>query len=234
MDLGVNEAASRLGVHPSRVRQLLHAGDLGGRQISGVWLISANDVARRASRRSQPGRPLAPARAWGLLDLLDHGSAPWLSPVARSQVRQVLRGISGADADRWRAVLRARSEVHPSRAHPAALRRLLDTPGVRASGSIDVAGHGIDLVVVNALPEVYVTASEWPQLARSLHLVTVHTGVPDVVVRVPRIPLAFAHRLSLGAAAVAADLMDSDEPRAVVAGAAKLNELSRQLLPTGQ
>lgn len=84
-------------------------------------------MALLASRRSRPGRPLAPQRAWALLSLLEGGVAGWLSPVGRSQVRSLMRDLNGGDADRWRAALQARSAVLRCRAHPAAVRYLLET-----------------------------------------------------------------------------------------------------------
>lgn len=228
MDIGVREAADKLGVDDSRVRQLLRSHDLAGRRIGREWLVSASGVSRLASRRSQPGRPLAPARAWGLLDLLDGGSAPWLSPVARSQVRQLGRRLSGADADRWRAALRARSEVHRCQAHPAALRRFMSEPLARFGGPDEAERHGFDLLAVRARPEVYVPEFEWARLSQSLHLLDA-VGEPDVVVRLPREVWPFESRDHVGVAVLAADLLDSDEPRAIMAGAAKLNELSHEI-----
>jgi len=227
VDIGVREAADKLGVDQSRVRQLLRSHDLAGRQVGREWLVSADDVARLASRPSLPGRPLAPARAWGLLDLLDGGGAPWLSPVARSQVRQLGRRLSGVDADRWRAALRARSDVHRCQAHPAAVGRLLEEPSARRGGPGEAQRLGADLVVVVGRPEIYLPAEEWSRLAQTLHLIDA-VGDPDVMVRVPRDVWPFEDQA--GVAVLAADLLDSDEPRAIRAGAAKLNELSGHAL----
>jgi hypothetical protein len=167
---------------------------------------------------------MAPERAWGLLDLLDGGSAPWLSAVARSQVRELGRRLSGADANRWRAALRARSDVHRHQAHPAALRRLLADPSVLLGGPGEAARLGADLVDVGGRPEVYAPAAEWSRLVRSLHLLDAIED-PDVVVRVPRV-WPFEGRDNVGLAVVAADLLGADDPRAVRAGAVALNELS--------
>jgi hypothetical protein len=165
--------------------------------------------------------------------LLDGGSAAWLAPVARSQVRRLGRRLSGADADHWRAALRARSEVHRCQAHPAALRRLLEEPSVRAGGPAEAERLGVDLVVVRGRPEVYVPTPEWPRLARSLHLVDA-AGDPDVVVRLPHEVWPFEGRNDAGVAVLAADLLDCDEPRAIAAGATKLNELSDHILGAGR
>jgi excisionase family DNA binding protein len=228
VDIGVSEAAERLGVDVSRVRQLLRGHQLAGHRVGREWLVSASELSRFAARPNRPGRPMAPARAWGLLDLLDGGSAPWLSAVARSQVRQLGRRLSGADANEWRAALRARSDVHRCQAHPAALRRVLAEPVVRLGGPAEAAHLGSDLVAVDRYLEVYAPAEEWPRLMRSLHLIDA-VDDPDVVVRVPRF-WPFEGRDDVGLAVLAADLLEADDPRAVAAGASSLNDLSADTL----
>lgn len=51
------EAAARLGVNQSRVRQLLLAKELHGEKIGRDWHITAAEVARFARERRGPGRP---------------------------------------------------------------------------------------------------------------------------------------------------------------------------------
>ena len=224
MDLSVQEAAARLGVDSSRVRQLISANRLGARHVGRAWVVSADDVNRLAEFRHRPGRPLAPARAWGLLDMLDGGCAPWLRPVARSQVRAVMRGLDGADASRWRSALRARSEVHRIEAHPAALRRLAADPAVRIAGAKRAAAAGADLVVVEEVPEFYVPAADWPQLRKRLHLREADAH-GNLLVRVPAGVWPWSPDVPVGRAALAADLLESLEPRVVHAGVQVLNEL---------
>lgn len=227
MDLSVREAAERLGVDDSRVRQLIAADLLGARRLGRAWLVSADDVNRLARHRSSPGRPLAPARAWALLDLLDGGSAAWLSPVARSQVRKLLRQLAGADADRWRSALRARSEVHPVNAHPSALRRLDSDPAVKPAGLDRAARAGADVVAVAPVPEVYVQAAQWPGVRRRLALREAGDR-GNLVVRVPAGVWPWPEGAPVGRAALAADLLESAEPRAVHAGVQMLNDLAHR------
>jgi excisionase family DNA binding protein len=227
MELSVREAAERLGVDDSRVRQLIAADLLGARRVGRAWLVSDEDVRRLSRRRPGPGRPMAPARAWALLDLLDGGSAPWLSPVARSQVRELLRRLDGADADRWRSALRSRGEVHRVDAHPAALRRLDEDPAVHAAGPKRAAAAGADLVAIDPVREVYVPADEWPRLHRRLALREAE-GSGNLLVRVPAQVWPWPDDAPVGRAALAADLLDSDEPRAVRAGVQVLNELAER------
>ena len=148
MEINVREASRRLGVNDSRARQLLRAGDLRGRRVGNSWLVLAEDVARLERGRRRPGRPLAPKRAWAVLDLLDGCQASWLSASARSQVRRYLADFDDPGADDWRAALRARSRVVAVVAHPAAVDRLRHADGVYAAGSDAAARRGFDLVAV--------------------------------------------------------------------------------------
>lgn len=229
MEVNVAEAARRLGVNDSRVRQLLRAGELRGRRLGGSWLIPAEEVARRERSERRPGRPLAPKRAWGVLDLLDGGRAAWLSAPARSQVRRYLADLNGPSADGWRAALRGRSRVLDVAAHPAAIERLRRIDGVQQVGPIAVADRGFDVVdLAEPLPEFYVAAESWPELSRSLALR--EAADPNLRIRLPNEvwPFADPERLGhavVGDAVLAADLLDADEPRAVAAGAVRLDEL---------
>jgi excisionase family DNA binding protein len=225
MDIAVNDAAERLGVHPTRVRQLVRSGDLAGHRVGRVWLVDPQDVARLAGQKARAGRPLAPARAWGLLDLLDGGSALWLPSVARSQVRHLLSKLNGADADCWRAALRSRSQVLRVRAHPAAISRLLAEPQVLAAGPAEAARMGVDLLAMGQIPQFYVPSGRWPELVRALHIVEM-PAESNLLVRLPRGVWPFEGHSHPGVAALAADLLESAEPRAVSGGVAKLNELS--------
>ena len=58
------EAAVRLGVDPSRVRQLIRAGRLPARKQGRDWWIEEADLARVQERK--PGRPRRPEGSIGL------------------------------------------------------------------------------------------------------------------------------------------------------------------------
>jgi hypothetical protein len=163
---------------------MLRSGRLAGRKVGPVWLVDSAEVQRAVREKAPSGRPLNPAQTWGVLDLLGGGDAPWLDAVGRSRARVHARGLAGADASRWRAVLRRRQERIPCRVHPAALQRLLDVPGVVAAGAGAAAAAGADLVVLKALPEVYVSPAQWPDLARRLAIRRDEVD-PNLVVRVP-------------------------------------------------
>lgn len=227
MDLSVAEAAARLHVDRSRVEQLLRCGRLPGRRSGRMWLVDADALAQLGEQVRPSGRPMAPARAWALLDLLDGGHAPWLSAVARSQVRARLRDLADADADadRWHALLRARSQVLAVRVHPAALPRMQaeDASVVLPAGAGRAVEIGADLVAVDSLAEVYIRAENWPALARRFHAKIVPAD-GNLRVRLPQGVWPFADQDEVGAAALAADLLESPEPRAVSAGLHLLRE----------
>lgn len=227
-DLSVGEAARALGVDESRVRQLLRNGALPGRRIGRAWLVPAEAVALLVQQRPAGGRPLSPQRAWGLLDVLDGGRAPWLDRYARSKVRAHLRRLVGAEPAVWRDALRARERRHAIEAHRAALARLATSDGVWPAGPAAASQAGADLVAPGAVPEFYVNAGLWPGLVEQLRLREAPRR-PDVVVRIPEDLWPFGPS-GPGRAAVAASLLDSVEWRAVRAGGEVLNDLGAQIL----
>ena len=234
MDLSVEQAAQRLRVDESRVRRLLREGRLAGHRFGGSWVVDGDDVARLESlspRGGEPrpvGRPMSAQRAWGLLELLDGGRAPWLSPVARSQVRAQARALAGADASRWRAALHARSDLRRVGVHPAAIARLQAEPGVLVAGPGEAAARGLDLVALGAQPELYVRRDAWQDLVVRYAL-DEHSSRPSLMVRVPRGGWWPADG-ELSVPVLAADLLENAEPRAVNAAARELKDRASALL----
>jgi excisionase family DNA binding protein len=234
MDLSGEQVAQRLRVDESRVRRLLREGRLAGHRFGGSWVVDGDDVVRLESlspRGGEPrpvGRPMSAQRAWGLLELLDRGRAPWLSPVARSQVRAQARALAGADASRWCAALHARSDLRRVAVHPAAMSRLEEEPGVLVAGPGEAAAQGLDLVALGAQPELYVRRDVWPNLVVRYAL-DEHSGRPSLVVRLPRGGWWPADG-ELSVPVLAADLLENAEPRAVNAAARELNDRVSALL----
>ena len=226
MEIGVIEAARRLNVDPSRVRQLIRSGAIEGRRLGRAWVVDDRVLDRVVRHPASSGRPLAPLRAWGLLDVLSGGGAPWLSPVARSQVRALARGFAYADPNRWRSALRGRADVHRVRAHRSAIPRLLALPEAVESGPAVAAMLGVDLVALDAIPDLYLPEDSWRQAADRLRLVDDNSQF-DAVIRVPRGLWPFAESPLVLRAASAADLLDSEEPRAVEQGWSMLVALAR-------
>lgn len=224
MDISVQDAAARLRLSDSRIRQLLAAGDLRGRRVGRAWLVDSDDVARLQGQERRSGRPAGPKRAWAIIEILDGGGAPWLSSPERSQVRSFLDRLDEPDADAWRAILRGRSESRPVRAHPAAVARLRELDHVLPAGPAEAVRRGFDIVVVGEpRPEFYMPIDEWGRVAPRLALQPSYDG--DLLVRHPMKIWPFDHRDAIPDAALAADLLDSAEPRAIRAGQLRLNQL---------
>jgi excisionase family DNA binding protein len=229
MDIAVRDAAQRLGLSESRIRQLLIAGDLNGRRIGRAWLVDSEDVARLQGQQRRSGRPVGPKRAWAIIDLLSGGSAPWLSYSERSQVRSYAARLEEASPDEWRSTLRGRSELRPVRAHPAAVARLGQFDHVLLAGPAEAVRRGFDLVAVGEpRPEFYMPISEWGHIARSLALQPSHDA--NLIIRHPLMVWPFEDRDAIPDAAIAADLLHGAEPRAVRAGQLRLNELLKDML----
>jgi len=55
--ISVNDAADRLGLHPSRVRLLCRQGRIKADQIGKTWVIAEREVERFARLPREPGRP---------------------------------------------------------------------------------------------------------------------------------------------------------------------------------
>ena len=225
MEIAVKEAAHRLGVNESRVRQLLVSGDLVGRRVGREWLVDADDVARLQGQERRSGRPLGPKRAWGLLDLLVGGNAAWLSYAERSQVRSYLSHLGEPDAAQWRAILRGRSDLIRAEAHPAALSRLLEVPAVLPAGPSEAANRGLDLVAIDGrVAEVYIEPAQWPAIAQEL-AIRESERAANLLVRLPQRIWPFGGSDAVPDAVLAADLLESPEPRSARAGELRLAEL---------
>ena len=220
----------------SRVLRWLRSGHLAGRRLGREWLVDEAAVAVLAGQTRRPGRPMSPVRAWGLIDILDGGDAPWLTPVARSQVRALIRELaaSAPDAPRWRSLMRGRSEVTRASAHPAALARIrthmsdlaTDAGPPYPAGPALAALAGIDLVAIDAIPHVYVPYDQWQALRSRWHLSAATDVEPGLVVHVPAGVWPFKRLRRVGDAAVSADLLDEAEPRAVTGALTRLHELT--------
>jgi excisionase family DNA binding protein len=235
MEIAVSDAAARLGVSEPRVRQLLTSGALAGRRLGRSWLVSDESVARLQQNRRLPGRPLGPRRAWGLLDILAGGKAPWLTSSARSQLKASMRHLEGADPDVWRAALRGRNDTLACQAHPAAIARLLSHERILPAGLAAVPGRDFDLTAgPHDIDTLYADPALWPGISRDLAVRTVgpdSPGVmPNLTVFLPKIAWPLGGRPAIPDSVLAADLLESPEPRAVTAGAQRLSDLLKKSL----
>jgi hypothetical protein len=89
----------------------------------------------------------------------------------------------------------------------------------------EAAERGFDLVALgDGVPEFYVDDSAWPHLSRSL-AIRESISEPNLIIRIPQDVWPFDDRAAVSDAALAADLLQSAEPRAASAGASLLNDL---------
>jgi len=96
---------------------------------------------------------------------------------------------------------------------------------VLSAGDSEAARRGIDLVALDALPQAYVPADAWPILSEDL-LISERVGEANLNVLLPRAVWPFEGQSEVSVTALAADLLESAEPRAVSSGLAVLNRLS--------
>lgn len=205
--LSVAEAASRLKVHPSRVRAMAQAQQLDAEKIAGRWLIHRPSIERRLDSRIGDGRPYSPANAWALLCLAEGERVDWVSSSVRSRLRRNLRS-DGLHALAPR--LRSRAEVMKLRGHPSALRRIASEPDVVESGANAAQQHGIDIRPSEEL-EAYVPRQLVHEIVAKYYLEP--SDRPNVLLRVVADDPRFDWRACIGGALVALDLLESDNLR---------------------
>lgn len=209
----VAEAAARLGVHPSRVRALIHAGDLTARSIGGRWFIDLQSVDVRTAQGTASGRRLTPARAWGLLFLADEHRPIWLDSNA---VWKLGRLLSEHGLDRLRPRLVDRGRRTAWRAHPSDVLRIREEPRLSRTGASSEAAASAGLIASD-LVDGYVTPDVQGSLVAAYGLRP--SDQPNVVLRV--VP-PFSDPWPLGPEAptsvVAVDLTEDADPRTRAVG----------------
>lgn len=243
--LTVHEAADSLGVSMTRIRQMIHAGQLEARRSTAGWLIPAECVAER-SGNVHPGRQFAPQTAWSAIAVLaaaiDHAplsplrqdSSERCAPIAellpdrrvRHRILHLLASLPDpvVDDGPWRRLLSARGRVRRLWAHPGVLDRLASDSRVSRGGS-GAASVGHDgLTAGSGRLELYVSQEDAEDLIHQYRMQDDSDGQVYLVI----IPSAISHELAPGggapvaAPAAASDLLEEDDPRARYAAAAHL------------
>ena len=183
MTMSVPEAAARLGKSPQQVRKMVASRALRGQRVGGSWVIERQSVAEASSQTRVSGRPLALARAWGALDLLSEGKAPWLSPSARYQVREVLKSSRLANQAIWPSVFAAACSQREMSCHSGVLNALLKDPRVVQVGPNVASRHGLDLLAGHSPVGLLVGQEDFPPLCDDylLHDARSADAVPVVV-----------------------------------------------------
>ena len=160
--LSVTSAAAELGVSPRRVRQMLSNGTLAGQRVGGVWVLDEHSV-RVAGRTRRPAhRPWNAASAWAVLALAA-GEDPAGTAAVRSRARErYARGLP-----ELRDQLRERAHIRWFYAHPSAVPRIADRPGVVRTAASAAPEHRLALAGSGPL-DAYVRAGELEHLLRQV------------------------------------------------------------------
>jgi excisionase family DNA binding protein len=206
--LTVAQAASRLGVTASRVRQLISQHGLSTDRMGGSYLVRLEDVERRAARAPGGGRRLTTPHVWGILQLAVGQTAPWLDRTARYRLRVLLRE-RGLSALRHRLVSRGSPTAY--RAHPSQLEGLRTEDELMLSGPTAAAELRLGLLAGDAV-DGYVDARDVEALVRRHHLR--RSRDPNVTLRVvPTFTDAWPLGRHAPLSAIALDLLDDPDPR---------------------
>jgi excisionase family DNA binding protein len=206
VEVGVGEAAERVGVSQHRLRYLIHAGELPARRVAGRWVLETDAVDRYAEYR-RPGRPLSPRKAWGLVDLLQSGRAPDVSAPERSRLRARLR--ARPSLEELARLGRRRAQPLYLRVHPGALPRALGWDGAVAAGA-SAGGHNI---VDPTRAEIYLAEPAVGPMSRALRARPASRAEANLVVRVPPGPRWPFPNGKAGPVAVALDLWEAGDSR---------------------
>jgi excisionase family DNA binding protein len=206
--LSVPEAAARLGVTAGRVRQLTASGELTARRVGRVLLVDPASVDRRAQLGTLDGRRFSPARAWGLLFLMDGLDAPWLDAVSRAKLRNF---IAHHDLASLRPRLVTRAQRRQFRAHPSDLGSIRREPGLMRTGTSAARDIGLDLLPADEF-DAYLAGDRLDALVDKYKL---REGEqPNLTVRTtPALTPDWPVRPVAPASVVAIDLADDIDPR---------------------
>lgn len=217
----MRDVASRLGVSEQRVRALLSDGSLEGSKVAGRWFVDPLSVQRREPRHNKRGRPLSAANAWAVLFALSGENLSWLPPWDRSRLKQKLR----RSWRQWAPRAQNRARNLRLRAHPGELERLRNDSKIVLGGVSAARYHGIDILARDEV-EGYIEPRHLPQLVRRYKLS--ESSRPNVVLHVVDDVWPFKRGSRVAPiAAVALDLVESEDARSRRAGMKVLDRLSR-------
>ncbi len=162
MEIGVKDVAERLGVTERRALQLINAGTLRGRQVSGRWLVAEEAIPR--SRLVS--RPMSFRMAWAFINLISGnpiGVAPRESYRLLAKQRELM--VSPHPDQLLRSWLRLRADVVRLAMSPSDIKEFLADHRVVPSGISDsrsgisagreaecyVSPHDVDALVLDYL-----------------------------------------------------------------------------------
>lgn len=201
-EVGVPEASQMLDVSERRVRQLIDAGRLRARQVSGSWLV---DVASIPNAPRRGGRPMSPRMAWGLVEAVEERRAPWLSSkdvLRLKHMRDRLRADPDPELLLKAALVERADRYELSCSEPDELR---SDPHVVLSGISDPRSR---MSAANQV-EAYVHVDDHRELLAEHLLVAPSGRRGNVVLHVSEVRPSNPVPLLL----LAADLAEHDQPR---------------------
>lgn len=218
------QAAQRLGVHPSRVRALIAAGSLAATRAGNQWLVDADSLDRQADlvAAGATARSFAPRTAWAAAALCD-GLATELTAAERHRLRKRLAGatVDGRDTcalvRRW--LSRRATSVYRYRAGEQDVTALLSAPAVMPTGISTVDTYDLGLATGGAA-DAYVSESTRRELVETHFLIDSAGG--NVTLRVTGVDTLsgeIAPRLIAGV-----DLADDTDARTRAAGCHLITE----------
>jgi len=216
----IAEAALRLAVSQSMVRQLVARGELPAERLGRRWLVRETDVERRRAIGARDGRRLTSARAWGLLYLAVDMPAPWLSPQVRWRLRRLLadRGLGGLHSK-----LGERGKRQELRAHPSQIAALRREPSLMLTGATAASDLRLGLVGVDTI-DAYLDPSAFEDIIRRYHLQPSQT--PNVILRsVVAFTAPWPPERHAPSSVIALDLIEDAEPRSRQVGEELLRTL---------
>lgn len=222
-EVPAREAARRLHVDDSRIRQLVARGELPARKVANRWLVDEGALERRGLADRSQGRPFEPANAWGLLFLASGEPAPWLHSDVRSRLRRRIReGL----LRREQARLVKRARTHYFIGGERARAHLLRDPHFVRSGISAAEEYGASVRSPRVL-EGYLPESDLQRMAYRFALRLADEPEADLILRGVSAFWPFqAHRVA-PRAVVAADLLDSLDQRTRRAGEDLFRQIER-------
>lgn len=233
-EVTVPEAAGHLGVHPSRVRELLHAGTLTGRRVGRQWVIKADDLDRHREliRGGATSRAMSARTAWAAGALVDGQGTDWLASSERSRLKSRLLQHAEEVATFRRWLSSRQACVERFRVADADIAALLKEHDVVATGISAAGAHGTRLSAVGEA-DAYVTAAVARALKEDYFLVASDRG--NLLLRTvdgtwhTDTAVQCAGVLITTRLMTAVDLLDGTDPRSSAAGRALLRKALQSL-----
>lgn len=215
--LSVREAADELGVSPSAVRQLIAQGQVQASRFAGRIVVDPDHLRRVRAAGRPVGRPFSPAASWMLLRLLAGQQA---GPASASRLSQLRHHLRHDDPQELAGRLRKRAAVSFWHVHPSLLDDLAVEPGGVLAGRSAAERVGADLAGHSGPLELYLPSPVADRFAHEYAAdLEASVGVANVVVRRVEPDQVAEHEPGVAAApAVALDLIESGEARAIGAG----------------